>query len=191
MTQQRQLLLRPFGHPCQPLPRVQPPRPLPLSRMGMCPTIPCPLPLMGPRLSAIPRPSDLFGHYIRNSLAVLFNPTRSSLPSLPLACIAHELVAAGRDTTGNFHVQCTKHASGLPSTIPSMYEVVRCLTIIFPFCVLMGDLTVEGRSVGSPSGHGDVWDPRDPEPGSLGRHGVDGVHDDIGGDLASPPPLGF
>lgn len=71
-----------------------------------------------------------------------------------------------------------------PFNIP--YVAVRRLIISVRSCVLVGDLTAKGRSVGSLS-VGDTRDPRCLEVGSPGRQGADGVHTEVGAD----PPPGF
>lgn len=76
------------------------------------------------------------------------------------------------------------------SLFDAPYEVVRRLTIIFRFCVLVGDLMMDEWSTGSLSG-GDVRVSRGLELGSPGRQGVDGVHINVTPSPASPPSLGL
>lgn len=70
-----------------------------------------------------------------------------------------------------------------------MYEVIRRLTMILVFCVLIGDLTAERWSIASLSGGGNVQDPRSSRPESPGRRVVDTVHGVVNACL--PPTLGL
>lgn len=68
-------------------------------------------------------------------------------------------------------------------------EIVRRLTIVFCFYILIGDITMDGWSTGPISG-GDVRFLRSSEPGSSpGRSGVHGMHGNEAACTPTSPPL--
>lgn len=103
------------------------------------------------------RPRDLLGRYpednfyIRKPRSVRLNPPHHSKASSNLARITRELVAAARDhdrDPSRLIYEARKWVARFgPFDIP--YQVVRPLTVIVRFCVLIWDLTAEWWS---PSG---------------------------------------
>ena len=138
-----------------------------------------------PSLSS--RPNDLFdaypedAFYLRKPLSLLLNPPAPHLASPHLARLLRELVAAARDHGREPPRSMNEARDWAAEYGPHdlIYEVTRRLTIIFRFCVLTGDLTAEGWSIGPPSGDGVVRDPRDQELRSPSRRGDDSVYGDV------------